>query len=122
MSENINTGITIRRLGPSDDAAVKRLAELDSGNHPSAPLLGAEVEGRLLVAMSIPSGESVADPFSRTKELRDLVGVRVAQLKGRDSASGRFRRNRTRSRGTVGSSPPGAGGRLLTLPIRLVLL
>ena len=120
MTENQNSpGITIRRLGPSDEAAVARLAQLDSGTSPAAPLLGAEVEGQLLVAMSIPSGESVADPFSRTEEVRDLVGVRVAQLNERHSTRGRRRHIRTRSRGTVGASPPGAGGRLLTLPVRL---
>jgi hypothetical protein len=120
MNQNTNsTGITIRRLGPSDEAAIERLVELDSGTRPEEPLLGAEVEGRLLVAMSVASGKSVADPFSRTQELRDIVGIRVAQLGGRDKRSRRGRRVRTRSRGTVGASPPGGGGRLLTLPVRL---
>ena len=74
MTNDTNTtGITIRRLGPADDAAVERLVQLDSGNRPSAPLMGAEIEGRLLVATSIETGKSVADPFSRTAELRSLV-------------------------------------------------
>lgn len=120
MTENTTTtGITIRRLGPSDEAAIERLSQLDSNERPEAPMLGAEVEGRLLIAISIETGKSVADPFSRTDELKALVGIRVAQLKGRGPAGKRFRRSRGRSRGAIGSSPPGAGGKLLTLPLRL---
>jgi len=120
MTENTTTtGITIRRLGPSDEAAIERLAQLDSKERPEAPLIGAEVEGRLLIAMSMRTGESVADPFSRTEELRVLVGARVHQLNGREKSGKRFRRSRGRSRGAIGSSPPGPGGKLLTLPVRL---
>jgi len=119
MTENNKTtGITIRRLGASDVAAVERLIQLDSGERPVAPLLGAEVEGRLLVATSIATGKSVADPFSRTDELSALVGVRIAQLRGEPRGK-RFRRGRPRSRGALAGSPPGAGGKLLTLPVRL---
>jgi hypothetical protein len=114
------TGITIRRLGPDDDSALERLAQLDSGERPMAPLLGAEIEGKLLVATSIPTGRSVADPFSRTEELRALVGLRIAQLRGSDGKRGRRSKHaRSRSRGALGASPPGAGGRLLSLPVRL---
>lgn len=120
MTENtITKGITIRRLGPSDEAAIERLAQVDSNERPEAPLMGAEVEGRLLIAMSIETGESVADPFSRTEELRALVGIRVAQIKGRRPAGKRSWRSGGRSRGAIGASPPGAGGKLLTLPVRL---
>ncbi|MDQ3729207.1 MAG: hypothetical protein M3355_06410 [Actinomycetota bacterium] len=114
------TGITIRRLGPGDDSALERLVQLDSGKRPMAPLLGAEIGGKLLVATSIATGKSIADPFSRTEELRTLVEVRIAQLRGSDGKRGRrFKRTRARSRGSLGASPPGAGGRLLTLPVRL---
>ena len=119
MSNNTNTtGITIRRLGPADDAAVERLAQLDSGDRPTAPLLGAEIEGRLLVATSIETGKGVADPFSRTKELRSLVSMRVDQLNAGGRVSKRLRRG-SRSRAALAGSPPGAGGKLLTLPVRL---
>ena len=115
---NNTNGITIRRLGPADDANVERLAQLDSANRPSGHLLGAEIEGRLLVATSIETGKSVADPFSRTEELRSLVGMRIAQLKGRGRVSKGLGR-KSRSRGALAGSPPGAGGKLLTLPVRL---
>ena len=111
-------GITIRRLGPADDATVERLAQLDSGDRPAGQLLGAEIEGRLLVATSIETGKSVADPFIRTEELRSLVEMRVAKLRKGGRASKRPRR-RSRSRGALAGSPPGAGGKLLTLPVRM---
>jgi hypothetical protein len=114
-----STGIVIRRLGPADDEAVERLAQLDSGSRPPGELMGLEVEGRLLVAASIDTGASIADPFSRTGELRALVEMRIAQVTGRKGGS-RFRRgHRPRARGALAGSPPGAGGRLLTLPARL---
>ena len=43
-------------------------------------MLGVEVEGRLLAAISIETGEVIADPFSRTSELRALLKLRAAQL------------------------------------------
>ena len=116
-TQNSN-GITIRRLGPADEAAVQRLVELDSGRQPQGEMMGIEVEGRLLVAASIPTGEIIADPFVRTAELRAILEVRIAQMGGKTKSRKRFRR-RTHSRGALAGSPPGAGGKLLTLPVRL---
>ena len=118
-TQNTN-GITIRRLGPDDEAAIERLVQLDSGDHPEGHLMGVEIEGRLLVAASIESGESIADPFSRTAELRALLHVRIAQMNpGAEKRSRRFRGRRSHSRGSLAGSPPGASGKLLTLPVRL---
>lgn len=75
------TNINIRQLTALDSVEVDRLAALESSSAPLGPLLGAEVEGKLLAAIAIGSGEVVADPFSRTKELRDLLELRVAQLR-----------------------------------------
>ena len=118
-TKNTN-GITIRRLAQGDEAAIEHLVELDSGRRPEGELMGVEVEGRLLVAMSIETEESVADPFSRTAELRALLGIRIAQLNGKgESRRRRFRHRRPHARGALAGSPPGAGGKLLTLPVRL---
>ncbi len=78
----INSAMTIRRMDvtDADQAALARLAELDSGAELEGPVLGAEVEGRLLAAISIETGEVIADPFSRTSELRALLKLRAAQL------------------------------------------
>jgi hypothetical protein len=74
--------IEIRLLGLEDGAAVARLAELDTAAVPPTPLIGGIVEGRLVAARSLASGESVADPFRRTSEIRSLLAQRARQLKG----------------------------------------
>jgi hypothetical protein len=82
MSNELNPTITIRRLSSTDAdrAALARLAELDSAHTLNGSALGAEVEGRLLAAISIDTGQVVADPFSRTSELRAMLKLRLAQL------------------------------------------
>lgn len=118
-TQNSN-GINIRRLGPADEAAVERLIQLESGRRPGGDLMGVEIEGRLLVANSIQTGESIADPFSRTAELKALLDVRIAQMNGKgEKPKRRFRHRRSHARGALAGSPPGAGGKLLTLPVRL---
>ena len=112
-SIEFQTGITIRRIGAADMDAVRRLADLDSADVPQDEMLGAEVEGRLLAVISLASGKVVADPFSRTSELRALLQIRAAQMRKRTP-----RRLRFRSRASLAGSPPGAGGRLLSLPLR----
>ena len=113
--------IAIRQLGPDDMVAVEQLAQLDSAGVPAGHLLGAMVDGRLVAAASVETGRSIADPFVPSDELRVLLAERVSQLRGR----GRGRPSRglrrlvqrrpARASGTVGGSPPGAGGRLLKL-------
>ncbi len=96
-----SNGITIRRLGHGDEAAIERLVELDSGRRPEGDLMGVEIEGRLLVATSVETGESIADPFSRTAELRALLDVRIAQMNGKGKKhSKRFGPPRTFARST----------------------
>jgi hypothetical protein len=106
--------VTIRRLDDGDREALERLAQIDSAEPPSGRLLGAEVEGVLLAAISLDTGELVADPFSRTGELQAMLELRASQLRRRT----RFRRLALRTRrpqAALAGSPPGAGGRLLTL-------
>jgi hypothetical protein len=79
------SGVTIRRLGATDTPAVTRLAQLDSANVPDGDLLGAEIEGTLVAVAPIQGGKTLADPFSRTSELRALLELRAAQLRGRKS-------------------------------------
>ena len=109
--------VTIRRLEERDAPALAHLAGLDSEAALEAPAIGAEVEGRLLAAISLADGRTVSDPFSRTAELRSLLELRARQLRGRGPASteGGTPIPRPRPRAALGSSPPGAGGRLLTL-------
>ena len=65
--------VTLRLAGPADEIAIARLAERDSRAAPAAPRLVAERRGRLEAAISLTSGEAVADPFVRTAELLDLL-------------------------------------------------
>ncbi len=74
--------IEIRMLGLGDGAAIRRLAEVDTTSAPPAPLLGGIVDGRLVAAHSLPTGQSIADPFRRTAEIRSLLSERAAQLRG----------------------------------------
>jgi hypothetical protein len=73
--------IEIRLLGRADDAAVARLAQLDTASPPDSPLLGAIVDGRLLAAHSLATGESIADPFRHTAEIRTLLAERAGQVR-----------------------------------------
>jgi hypothetical protein len=73
--------IEIRLLGLDDGTVLARLAELDTSRPPPSPLLGAIVDGRLVAAHSLATGESIADPFRRTAEIRSLLAMRAHQLR-----------------------------------------
>ena len=106
---NLHDGIGIRRLGPDDRGEVDRLAQLDSRPRPEGELLGLVVEGQLLAAISLATGDSIADPFSRTGELRALLELRAAQLRRRSNdGRRRFQLPRPRTRAALAGSPPGA--------------
>jgi hypothetical protein len=109
MTTTTNSTLTLRQLDASDAANVEHLSALEGRQAPEAPLLGAESEGRLLAAVSIATGDAIADPFSRTAELRALLELRAAQLRERHPRlSGRARWGRTHAR-------PASAGRLAAL-------
>jgi hypothetical protein len=68
-----NHPITIRRAYAEDQPAVRRLAALDSAPVPRGPLMLAEVDGELRVAVSADGRQAIGDPFHRTLELVALV-------------------------------------------------
>lgn len=104
----VDDPVTIRPLGDSDRAAVARLAELDSRALPTGELLGAEVGGRLVAAISLDDEVTVANPFRPTAGVRAMLELRAAQLRvARNGHPGR-----------LPASASGAGGRLLTLLTR----
>ncbi len=114
-------GVTIRRLGALDGPDVDRLAQIDSNDVPQGDLLGAEIEGKLVAVASVDGGETIADPFSRTSELRALLELRAGQFRGRQPRRSRFGdlfRRRTPAGHPGAPAPPGAGGRLLNQPLR----
>ena len=83
--------VTVRRLDdrPSDRAALSYLADLDSREPLAGEVLGAELDGALVAAISLTTGEVIADPFVRTDHIRSLLVLRASQLRGHGS---RFRR------------------------------
>ncbi len=65
--------VTIRPATGCDRDAIARIAGRDTSPVPPEPVLLAEQDGVPLVAMSMRSGEVVADPFAPTAELVELV-------------------------------------------------
>lgn len=66
--------ITIRPAYADDHTAVARLAVLDSAEQiPAAPLLLAEVDGKLRAALSLANGSAIADPFFPTAQILELL-------------------------------------------------
>ena len=115
MSTSHDT-VTIRRIEHTEP--LRGLAERDSRDLLAGPALVAEVDGRILAAISLSDRRVLADPFSRTDEVRSLLELRAAQLLRREAKPRRRgeRRERARARAALAGSPPGAGGRLLQLP------
>jgi hypothetical protein len=65
--------VTVRIGTPADANALRRLAGLDSRPLPPGPHLVAERDGRIDTALSLSTGDLIADPFRRTAELRELL-------------------------------------------------
>jgi hypothetical protein len=66
--------VTLRLTKAADGPALQRLAELESRRFPPpGPHLVAVTEGRVDAAISLSTGEVIADPFRRTAELCDLL-------------------------------------------------
>jgi hypothetical protein len=104
--------MTIRVLRIEDVDAVTRLAQLDSSREPAGVLLGAELDGRLVAAISTSTGEVIADPFRRTAEIVGALRLRAAaSVDGRPR--GRMRRvvarlrGASKSRAALPASPSG---------------
>jgi hypothetical protein len=75
--------VTMRAARPSDAVALARLAALDSAAAaPPEPLLVAEVGGEVRAAISLRDGTVVANPFTPTAELVELLEARARQLRG----------------------------------------
>jgi hypothetical protein len=73
--------VTIRMATSADAAALSRLAELDSApRFKPVPMLVAEVDGELRVAVPLGGGRVIADPFQRTAELVAILAERGRQL------------------------------------------
>jgi hypothetical protein len=70
--------ITIRPAYADDHVALAHLAALDSAEVPATPLLLAEVDNELRVALSLRDGSAIADPFFPTADVLALVRTHAA--------------------------------------------
>lgn len=104
--------LTIRRLEGLDDAALRRLGELEGREAPAGPLLGAFLDDRLLAVVSLTARQSLADPFVASAEAVELLRLRADQIHGPRGRSRRLCRSwgpsgrrAVRSRGSLAGSP-----------------
>jgi hypothetical protein len=74
--------ISIRSARPADAGEIKRLAALVDRPMPGGPVLLAESDGAVVVALSTVTGDVVSDPFRATGDLVALLRLRSAQLHG----------------------------------------
>jgi hypothetical protein len=68
-----SASLTIRHATSADESALRRLAALDSSRVPSGELLVAELDGQLVVALSVDTGAAIADPFEHTAAIVDSL-------------------------------------------------
>ena len=76
----VDQPVTMRVAGPQDQAAVARLAALDSQRAPEGDVLVAEIGGELRAAVAIDDGAAIADPFRPTADVVSLLRERAAQV------------------------------------------
>ena len=84
------TDISIRLAAAADVPALRRVAERDSRLLPPGDLLVAEAQGEVQAALSLQTGEFVADPFRPTAAMVELLKLRARQ----SSRGGRGTRGR----------------------------
>jgi hypothetical protein len=96
--------VSIRWTDTDEDGALAVVAARDSQRLPEGPWLVAEIEGEALAVLSVSTGSFVAEPLSRTVELRALLELRAKQLRGRQSRRLRLRGPRHAPAGAFGKA------------------
>jgi hypothetical protein len=77
---SLPTSITIRAARGSDESALRHLAQRDTRPLPDGELLVALVDDEPRAAISLTTGEVIADPFHRTEDLVRMLALRFAQM------------------------------------------
>jgi hypothetical protein len=72
--------VLLRFAGEADAAALEWLRQRDTARLPPPPHLVAEVDGSIRAALSLRTGETIADPFTHTAHFRHMLAVRASQL------------------------------------------
>jgi hypothetical protein len=73
-------GLTLRLATSADRPALARLADLEQTSGPAEPILVGEMMERPVAALSLSDGRVIADPFTPTAELIELMRLRARQL------------------------------------------
>ena len=73
--------VLIRPAARGDGRAIDRLVALDEHELPRGERLVGELEGRVVAALEVRSGTTVADPFVPTQGVVELLGLRAAQVR-----------------------------------------
>jgi hypothetical protein len=73
--------VLIRPASRGDARAIDRLAALDEHELPRGDRLVGELEGRIVAALEVRSGKTIADPFVPTQGIVELLGLRAAQVR-----------------------------------------
>jgi hypothetical protein len=79
MTTTASLPLTIRPARAGDAPALWRLAALDSAPLPAEPLLIAEVDGEIRVAVSASDSRAIADPFVPTAHIVELLRDHIAR-------------------------------------------
>ena len=86
--------VAIRPLNDADRDELVRVAGRDSSATPTGDVLGAIADGRLVAAVSLTTGELVADPFIPSGDVRDELARRATKLQRMSAHRGHgFRRH-----------------------------
>lgn len=70
--------IALRPATAEDEDVLRTLSELDSAKRLQRPAVLAVVDGQPVAALSLSDGRVVADPFTHTDDVVDLLRTRVA--------------------------------------------
>jgi hypothetical protein len=98
----MDSTLTLRRAGTGDEAAIARVAALDSRRPPTGLTMVAELDGTILAAISFEDGAVVADPFERTADVVQALRLRRRQLSPARRRRGRMLRHLTMPRPVAG--------------------
>jgi hypothetical protein len=73
-----STAITFRQATTADFTALNELAQLDSSRLETGHYSVAEIDGRIVAAVSRASGKAIADPFRRTADVVEMLRSHAA--------------------------------------------
>jgi hypothetical protein len=73
--------VLIRRASAADAPALARLSALDERELPAGDRLIGEIGGRIVAALEVCSGRTIADPFVATTGVVELLDLRAAQVR-----------------------------------------